>query len=181
LNVKGALVAVPNRVVPLKKSTLVTVPSLSLADAVIVIFAGAVKLAPLAGLVMLTVGGELGGPLTVIVTAADVVAAPALSVALAVSVYVPAARFAMLTLYGAVVSVPTRLLPLKKSTFATVPSLSAAVAFTVTLAGAVKVAPLAGLVMLTVGGTFGGPLTVIVTAVEVVIAPPLSVALAVRV
>lgn len=43
------------------------------------------------------------------------------------------------------------------------------------LAGAVKVAPLAGPVTLTEGGAF----TVMLTAAEVVVAPPLSVALAV--
>jgi hypothetical protein len=45
------------------------------------------------------------------------------------------------------------------------------------LAGAVKTAPQAGLVMFTAGGTFA--LTVIVTAAEVLVAPRLSVALAV--
>jgi len=41
--------------------TFATVPLLSLAFAVIVIDAGAVKLAPLAGAVRLTVGGVFGG------------------------------------------------------------------------------------------------------------------------
>ena len=45
-----------------KKATLVTVPSLSPAVAVIVIVAGAGKDAPLAGLVMLAVGNWFAGP-----------------------------------------------------------------------------------------------------------------------
>ena len=56
------------------------VPSLSDAEAVNVMFAGAVKIYPLIGSVKLTVGGAL----TVIATAADVVVAPALSKAFAV-------------------------------------------------------------------------------------------------
>ena len=57
-------------------------PSLSDALAVIVIFAGAVKVAPFVGVVMLTVGGAS----TVMLTGAEVVVAPRLSVARAVSV-----------------------------------------------------------------------------------------------
>ena len=52
------------------------------------------------------------------------------------------------------------------------PSLSVALAVIVILAGAVKVAPMTGLVMLTVGGAF----TVMFTGFEVVVAPRLSVA-----
>ena len=44
-----------------KNATLATVPSLSLAVAVRLMFVGPAKLAPLAGLVMLTVGGLFGG------------------------------------------------------------------------------------------------------------------------
>ena len=51
----------PSFVVPWKNSTLLTVPSLSDAFALIVMLAGAVKLAPLAGLVMLTSGGLFDG------------------------------------------------------------------------------------------------------------------------
>ncbi len=60
------------------------------------------------------------------------------------------------------------------------PSLSEAVALIVTLAGAVNVAPLAGELIDTVGGLFVPPLTVMLLAAEVVTAPPLSVALAVK-
>jgi hypothetical protein len=49
-----------------------------------------------------------------------------------------------------------------------VPSLSLALAVSVMLAGALKVAPPAGLVRLTLGGTLGA-LTVILTGVEVAV------------
>jgi len=89
-------------------------------------------------------------------TAAEVVLAPWLSVAFAVSVCVPAARLTRATLYGATVAVPASVPPSKKSTLATQPLLSEALAVTETLAGAVKLALLAGEVMLTAGGAFGG-------------------------
>jgi len=53
---KGEVVAEPNEVAPLKNVTLVTVPLLTKALAVILMFAGAANTALLAGLVMLTVG-----------------------------------------------------------------------------------------------------------------------------
>ncbi len=61
-----------------------------------------------------------------------------------------------------------------------VPSASAAVALIVTLAGAVNVALLAGDVILTVGAMFVAGFTTIFIIDEVVTAPELSVALAVR-
>ena len=64
-------------------------PSESLAVAVSVIVAGAVNVVPFADRV--TVGGVFGFGFTVIETAVEVVVAPALSVATAVMVYVPAA------------------------------------------------------------------------------------------
>ena len=66
------------------KATDAIVPSESLAFAETVIAAPEANDAPLAGAVKLTVGGLLGA-VTVIVTAADVVVAPRLSVATAVS------------------------------------------------------------------------------------------------
>jgi hypothetical protein len=45
-------------------------------------------------------------------TAVEVVTAPPLSVALAVSEYVPAATFVQLKLYGLVASVPSKVVPL---------------------------------------------------------------------
>lgn len=60
-------------------------PLLAEASAVIVILAGAVKIAPLAGLVIPTVGGEP----TVMFTGFELVIAPRLSIAFAVSAYLP--------------------------------------------------------------------------------------------
>ncbi len=110
----------------------------------------------------------------------DVVLAPALSTATAVIVYEPAATLDQVTLYGAVVSLPISVAPAKKSTRDTVPSLSLAFALTTNVAGAVAVAPLAGLVSDTVGGTFGA-VTVTDTALDVLLAPWLSTATAVNV
>ncbi len=66
--------------------------------------------------------------------------------------------------------------PDRNSTIVTVPSLSAAFPVRVTLAGARKVASLAGPVRVAVGATFGAGLTVMDTAADVVAAPLLSVA-----
>src|SRR5713226_2556362 len=145
---KGAAVAVPTSVAPSKKSTLAMVPSASLAVAVTVIVAGAAKTTLFAGPVIVTVGGVS----TIILTAVEVVLAPWVSVALAVNVCVPVARLTRATLYGKTVTVPTSVAPSKKSTFATASSTSTALAVTETLAGGVKLALLAGEVMLTMGG-----------------------------
>ena len=60
---KGVVWADPNKLAPAKNETLVTVPLLTEALALMGTLAGAVKVAPLAGLVMLTVGvGGGGGP-----------------------------------------------------------------------------------------------------------------------
>ena len=71
--------------VPDKNSTRASWFSGLLAEAARLIVAGAAKVAPLVGLVRVTEGGPLG-PLTVTVTDADVVEAPALSKARAASV-----------------------------------------------------------------------------------------------
>ena len=60
------------------------------------------------------------------------------------------------------------------------PSLSVALAAMVTVAGRVTLLLSVGVMMLTVGGMFGA-VTVMLTAVEVVLAPLLSVATAVKV
>jgi hypothetical protein len=75
----------PSTIVPSRNSTFVTLPSGSLAVAVIVIVGFQANIAPSAGYVMFAVGGVLLA-LTVIVDAALVVVAPRLSVARAVSV-----------------------------------------------------------------------------------------------
>jgi hypothetical protein len=77
------VVAVANKVEPRKNWTLLIVPSVSLATAARLRFAGAVNVAALIGLAMLTIGATLAGELTKMVTALDVVTAPRLSVALA--------------------------------------------------------------------------------------------------
>src|SRR6266571_4929970 len=90
----GAPFAVPMSVAPWKNSTLAMLPSESAAAAVSVMVAPSVNTALLAGAVMLTVGAAL----TITLTAAEVVTTPLLSVARAVSVCVPAAALASVTL-----------------------------------------------------------------------------------
>ncbi len=80
VKLNGAEVSVLSRVVPWKNSTLLMVPSESLAAASMVMFAGAVKMAAFGGLEMLTDGAAF----EMTVTAVDVVTALLLSVALAV-------------------------------------------------------------------------------------------------
>ena len=81
LKLNGAEVSVLSRVVPWKNSTLLMVPSASLAVALIVMLAGAVNTVLFDGLVMLTVGRVF----EITVIALEVVTALLLSVALAVS------------------------------------------------------------------------------------------------
>jgi len=96
-------------------------------------------------------------------TSLELAATPWLSVARTVSIWFPAATPFNVTLYvelpGAPEAVPTNVVPSKKSTFVTIPSLSLAMALTVIVAGAVKAAPVTGLVIATVGAAS----TVIVT------------------
>jgi hypothetical protein len=96
---------------------------------------------------------------TVTVTGKDVVEAPWLSVATAVSTWVPGYRTTAME-WGLAVSLPTELPSTKNSTLATVPSVSLATALIVTLAGDTRESPLAGLVMETEGGTFAAAFTV---------------------
>src|SRR5439155_18510970 len=79
------LVSMPNEIVPLKNCTWATLPSLSEASAVIVISAGAVKVALFVGLVIVRVGSAFGLA-TVTLTGLEVLVAPRLSVALTVRV-----------------------------------------------------------------------------------------------
>jgi hypothetical protein len=71
---------------------------------VIVVFAGAVNVAPDVGLIIATLGATLAALPTVTVDAADVAVAPVLSVATAVMEYVPAATFDHVAEYGLVES-----------------------------------------------------------------------------
>src|SRR5579859_2234055 len=77
----------PRSLVPAKNSTEFTTPSGSLATAEMGMFTGAKNTAPLAGPMILTTGGILVGELcsTVMLTDAEVVVAPPLSVATAVN------------------------------------------------------------------------------------------------
>src|SRR4030065_346171 len=118
------------------------VPSRSVAVAVMVMLAGEVNTLLLAGVVIATVGGTF----TVMFTAAEVVAVPRLSVALAVIWCAPAGALFQMVLYGAVVLVPSNMPLSKNSTLVIVPSLSAASAVIVMLAGAVKALLFAGAV-----------------------------------
>src|SRR5262249_23963612 len=133
--------------------------------------------APLAGAVMLTVGGVVSGAgpfATVTVTAAEVVWLPAASRATAVRVCGPLLGAVVSTEieYGEVVSSAARSIPSPKNCTPTTPTLSDAFADTITVPD--TVAPFAGAVMLTEGGVVsgGGPLfTATVIAAEVVRLP----------
>ena len=78
------MAALPSRVVPAKKSTFVTGPSVSEAVALMAMFAGLVNVELLTGLVRAIVGGTLRGGLITTLTPAEAVNAPELSVAMAV-------------------------------------------------------------------------------------------------
>jgi hypothetical protein len=116
---------------------------------------------------------------TVKLTAVDVVLAPPLSVAVAVAECVPLTSPVALKLYGEEVSVFTTAPSTRNTTLAIVPFESLAVAASGTAAPEAKLWFAVGLVRLTVGAGLLPPPTVNVTAVEVVLAPPLSVAVAV--
>jgi hypothetical protein len=94
---------------------------------------------------------------TVTDTGADVVVLPAASEAVAVNVYVPFATVVVsqLIAYGAVVSAAPRFAPFSLNCTAVTPTLSLAVALTVTVPD--TVAPLAGAVTDTVGGVVSPP------------------------
>src|SRR5437016_2507020 len=139
------------------------------ADAVTVMFAGAVKFAPAVGLVMATVGDAL----TVMVTGAEVTIRPEESVACAVSVYWPSTTSFHESVYGLFVTTPRDRSLAKNSTCWMAPT-GTAVAARLTFAPAANAAPLAGLV----SATDVGALIVIATGAEVVVAPTMSVATA---
>ena len=126
-------------------------------------------------------GGGVGAS-TVSRTASDVVAAPAGSVARAVSEYCPAGMSDQVMLYGAVVACPSRT-PLAKNCTRAMPSSgSVASAVRVAVAGAVRVRPVAGDVRATWGGmseTGGAWSTTTAIGSDVVAAPEVSVARAV--
>src|SRR5262245_8399209 len=87
---------------------------------------------------------------------ADVPVAPPLVVAFAVKTYVPAGAFDHVTLYGAVRSWPSDVRSRKNSTLVIDPVGVLAVASMTMVAGAAYVAPLAGDVRVTDGGSPAG-------------------------
>jgi hypothetical protein len=136
-------------------------PTLSVALAVIC----SVPVSPsasAAGAVNATVGGcvsALDG-LIVTDTAALVVAMPQLSVARAVRLCMPVLVGVQLIEWGAAVSSPILVLPSKNSTRAIVPSLSFAVALTVSGVPTLPVPPPAGALNATLGALPAGPVSV---------------------
>ena len=149
----GAVVSSVPRLAPSSRNCTPTTPTLSAAVAVTVIVP--LTVAPLAGDVRLTVGGVLSFD-TVTVTAADVVTLPAASRATAVRLCDPLVAVVVFhgTEYGAAVSSVPMLAPSRRNCTPTTPTLSAAVAVTVTVP--LTVAPLAGDVSAVVGGTVSG-------------------------
>src|ERR1043166_2505806 len=117
---------------------------------------------------------ELVGAGTGIGTGLDVDWIPPLSVATAVSEYDPVGTFDHVIEKGALIEVPIRPPFWKKSTRTTVPSVSSARASITIVAGAGNVEFPGGLVMSTVGASS----TMTVMGLDVVLAPPLSVATA---
>ena len=77
-------------------------------------------------------------------------------------------------------SLPSDTAPSKNWTFVTLPSVSLAEARMVRVAGLPRMALSIGLVMVTEGGWFAAVPTVTLTGAEVLLSPPLSVAIAVR-
>jgi len=135
---------------------------------------------PLAGVVIVTVGGVLSMLATVTDTAADVVELPAASRATAVSECVPLEAVLVFHdwLYGAAVNSAPRFVPSSLNCTPTTALSSVAFAETVTVAETLD--PAAGAVMATVGGVVSLS-TVTVTTVVVPVFPAASLATAVSV
>src|SRR5262249_41324206 len=132
-----------------------------------------------AGAVIETVGGVVSGLFTVTLRSAVTPTLPAASRATALSLCVPFDTVVVSQAIdqGAAVSSAPRLLPSSLNCTPTTPTLSDALADTVTVPS--TVAPLDGAVIETVGGMMSGLFTVTATAVEVVLLPAASRALAV--
>src|SRR5207245_2084060 len=149
----GAVASSAPSEAPSPKNWTPTTPisSAAFADTVIV----PETVAPLAGEVMLTVGAVVSLA-TVIVTGAEVVRLPAASRATAARVCgpLPSVLASIEIEYGAAVSSAPMLAPSTLNWTPATPTLSAALAVTVTVPE--TVAPLAGEVMLTVGGVVSG-------------------------
>src|SRR5262245_37076249 len=153
----GAVVSSAPKLAPSILNCTPTTPTLSEALAVTPVVPDTV--APEAGEVTLTVGGAVSGGgalLTVTVTTAEVVLLPAASRAEAVRVCVPFPTVPVFqeTEYGALVSSAPSATPSRKNCTPATPTLSEALADTVTVPD--TVAPFAGEVMLAEGGVVSG-------------------------
>ena len=148
---------------------------MAVAEAVIRVGAPSATDEPLVGAVMAMVGTEVA---TVTLTAAEVTTPLLESVTRAVSEKVPVAVGVQLTVDVApeagVLTVPTRVVPAKKSTFAMVPLAAVATALKAWDVPTLTVEPPAGAVSTTVGAV-----TLTLTIVEVTTVPFESVTLAV--
>src|ERR1051325_8205035 len=132
--------------------------------------------APLVGLVNVTVGGVL---LTMMLTNADVLVAPRLSVAIAFNTCVPLGAFVQVRVNGLFVFSPSFTPSTNNSRCTIVPSVSVAVVVIEMFVGAKKPDPFVGVVIATVGKRF--VFTVTLTAALTFVAPSLSIAEAVNV
>src|SRR5439155_9581624 len=148
----GAAVTSAPRFAPSSLSCTPTTPTLSVALAETVTVPATV--APAAGAVIATVGGVVSGIglVTVTITAAEVAVLPAASRATAVTVWLPLALKVVFQdiEYGATVTSAPKLAPSSLNWTPTTPTLSVALAETVTEPA--TVAPAAGAVIDTVGG-----------------------------
>ncbi len=139
---------------PLAKiSTDTTVPSLSVALALTFSVAPTLTPKPALGEVITTSGAVFGGS-TVTLTTSEIVSAPRLSTATAVSKCSPSVAAAHSISYGAVSSTPNVVAPLKNNTFTTLPSASAASALSARLLPCLITVPEAGALSVTVGAWF---------------------------
>ena len=96
--------------------------------------------------------GAAAGGVTVTVTGAEVMRTPSVPAALAVSVKLPVGTLGQITLYGAVWSSPSVVVPQRNSTLVIVASALYTSATSVMSAGAEKAPLLAWAVRLTAGG-----------------------------
>src|SRR5207302_579695 len=161
----GAVVSSAPKLAPSILNCTPATPTLSAALAVIVTVAGTVW--PFTGEMMLTVGGVVsgGGPLAIVtVTGAEVLLLPAASRATAVRVCEPLSDVLVPTEteYGALVSSAPSGAPSTKNCTPTTPTLSEALADTVSVPCTVW--PFTGEMMLTVGGVVSGAAEVVAFA-----------------
>src|SRR5689334_11006808 len=152
----GDVSSLPTEALPASSSTRATRPSSSVAVARTVTGTPMVSVAPFTGDAIATAGGRLGGGNTVTSTPLVVTLAPTSSVARAAIVCAPVVVGVHASSYGAASSLPSTVVPSRNSTRATLPSMSSAVARSVSDAPSVIVVGPAGFVSVTCGGTLAG-------------------------